>query len=190
MSYDPEYHHRRSIRLMGYDYSQAGFYFVTANADEKKLLFGKIVDCKMICNDAGQFVEKCWAEIPTHFPNIILHEFSILPDHIHGIIEIADPGINSRTVGVDEMLSKNAWKNNFLTEGKIKFTSPSKSLGSVIRGFKIGVTKWFKENNTNLEKVWQRDYFDEIIRDFQAYQNITNYIKNNPANWKKNKKSK
>ena len=86
MTFNPKLHHRKSIRLKGHDYSQKGLYFITICCHEKKHLFGKIINEKMILNDAGIYAKKCWLEIPSHFTNVILHEYVIMPNHIHGII--------------------------------------------------------------------------------------------------------
>ncbi|MCL2328973.1 MAG: transposase [Bacteroidetes bacterium] len=88
--YNPEIHHRRSIRLKGYDYSQAGMYFVTICVQNREHLFGEIVDGEMILNDAGKMVEKEWVDLKNRFPNIELHEFVVMPNHFHGIIQIVD----------------------------------------------------------------------------------------------------
>lgn len=93
--YNPDIHHRRSIRLKGYDYSQAGLYFVTICCQNKLHLFGKIDNGIMVLNDAGKMFEKIWHEIPNNFENIHLHEYITMPNHIHGIIEI--------TVGADSI---------------------------------------------------------------------------------------
>jgi|GEM_PF-2862110 len=85
--YNPKIHHRKSIRLKGYDYSQAGLYFVTICCYDRRCLFGKTENGKMMNNDAGNIANQCWLEIPNHFPNVILHEHIIMPNHIHGIIE-------------------------------------------------------------------------------------------------------
>lgn len=94
MSYNPKKHHRRSIRLKGYDYSQAGLYFITICCKNKACLFGSItlggenLTPTMILNNAGKIAEECWLDIPKHFPNVILHEHMIMPNHKHGIIEL------------------------------------------------------------------------------------------------------
>jgi len=88
--YNPQIHHRRSIRLKGYDYSQAGLYFITICVQNREHLFGKIVDGEMILNDAGKMVEKEWVDLKNRFPNIELHEFIVMPNHFHGIIQIVD----------------------------------------------------------------------------------------------------
>ena len=92
MSYDPNKHHRRSIRLRGYDYSQKGIYFVTACTQNREHLFGKIEKGEMQMNDAGQMVEFTWFDLPNHNPPIVLDEFVVMPDHVHGIILITDIG--------------------------------------------------------------------------------------------------
>ena len=90
MTFDPQIHKRRSIRLQGYDYSGSGLYFVTICTHTRACLFGQIVAGKMILNENGYWTEKCWLEIPLHFPNAILHEHIVMPNHIHGIIELTD----------------------------------------------------------------------------------------------------
>lgn len=79
---------RRSIRLIGYDYSQAGAYYITVCTHDRRCLFGEVIQGKMVLNDIGQHVETCWLEIPAHFPNTVLHQYIIMPNHVHGIIEI------------------------------------------------------------------------------------------------------
>jgi hypothetical protein len=87
MPYDPNIHHRKSIRLKGYDYSQAGMYFITLCVQDKLCLFGEVVNGEMVLNDAGRVAKACWLNIPEHFPNAILHEHIVMPNHVHGIIE-------------------------------------------------------------------------------------------------------
>ncbi|MBK7009222.1 MAG: hypothetical protein IPH36_11620 [Saprospiraceae bacterium] len=87
-NYDPRIHHRRSIRLRGYDYGQPGYYFITICCQDRACLFGEVVECKMILNQAGKIAYECWLAIPQHYPKTALHEFIIMPNHVHGIIEI------------------------------------------------------------------------------------------------------
>jgi REP element-mobilizing transposase RayT len=172
MKYNPNFHHRRSIRLQGYDYSQKGLYFITICSKNREHFFGRIVkdksDQKMILSSSGQVVENCWFEIPAHFPNVKLYEFIVMPNHIHGIIEIIAQ--STAPISTKEKLSVTL------------FRSPSMTIGSVLRSFKIGVTKWHR-SNTDIWDVWQRSFHDHIIRDEKAYFNISNYIKNNPNSW-------
>jgi putative transposase len=99
MKYNPEIHHRRSIRLKGYDYSQAGLYFITICTQDKLHLFGEITNDEMILNDAGITIEKWWNKLKNKFPNIELDEFVVMPNHFHGIIQINNT--NPIPVGAD-----------------------------------------------------------------------------------------
>ncbi len=92
MKYDPEKHHRRSIRLGGYDYSQPGAYFITLCTHNRQCLFGDVVNGKMVLNGYGKIVEHCWLEIPQHFEHVELDEYVVMPNHIHGIIIIKNVG--------------------------------------------------------------------------------------------------
>lgn len=163
MAFNANTHHRKSIRLRGYDYSQAGLYFITICTHERLPLFGEIVDGKMTPNETGRMAEKCWCAIPDHFPWVILDEFIVMPNHVHGIIAI---GTNS--VGANNHLP--------LRHGT------SRTLGSIVRGYKIGVTKWSRAN-TDVHVVWQRNYYEHIIRDEEAYLKIAEYILTNPQRW-------
>jgi len=137
MRYDPNRHHRRSIRLSGYDYSQAGAYFITICTQDRACLFGDVVDGEMRLNDAGRVAQQCWRQIPAHFPNVELDEFVVMPNHVHGILVITDVG------------AKN-FSPLHLTEQIPHGTS--RTIGSIIRGFKIGVIKWFRKN-TDIDTV-------------------------------------
>lgn len=197
MTFNPQIHHRRSIRLKGYDYSKTGLYFITLCVEDKQHLFGDIIDAKMILNQLGQIANDEWINTSDIRDNISLHEFIIMPNHFHCIIEINfKKGENDQSIGA--------------------LKSPSQTIGSIIRGYKIATTKkikdFLKEENirtgelqfapisqsisselqfapTN-SKIWQRNYYENIIRDEKAYQNISNYIKNNPAKWHEDKFSK
>ena len=206
-------YHRHSIRLKGYDYSQEGMYFIKICMHNRLHLFGEIVDHKMILNDAGEIAQNCWLEMPTHYPNVILHEYIIMPNHIHGIIEITKPvGANNHSPN-NESTNKNSSKNisfndddfqnnsydrdDFVNRGNYGLCerandysplprSSSKTIGLIVRGFKIGVTKWFHKN-TNIVTLWQRNYYEHIIRNEKSYKNISEYIVTNPINWKDDK---
>lgn len=229
--FNPSIHHRKSIRLKGYDYSQSGLYFITICCYNKECMFGEISNGTMTLNSAGQVAQHCWQEIPSHFPNVILHEHIIMPNHIHGIIEITDTvgakNISPSSKSIDNLenndlniiqndfnedteLEKNDFnedterinnefnknieraKNDVNDNDRAKnisplqkttnFRSPSKTIGSVIRGFKIGVTKWMRQN-TEIYDVWQRNYYEHIIRNDASYELISDYILNNPSKW-------
>ena len=171
MRYDPQKHHRRSIRLKGYDYSQSGWYFATICTQKREMLFGDVIDGKMILNDAGQVADKYWREIPEHYPNTNLDEYVIMPNHIHGIIVID----NTQNVGA---------KN--ISPLRSQFRSPSQTIGSIIRSFEIAVTKWFRKN-TKIYMVWQRNYYEHIIRNENELNRIRKYIIENPLKWQDDK---
>jgi REP element-mobilizing transposase RayT len=191
MSYDPNIHHRHSIRLKGYDYSQEGLYFITICCQGRICRFGKIKNGKMILNDTGNIAQQCWLDIPQHFPHVELHEYVVMPNHIHGIVELTETGV------VDECGDERRGEKFFALQNKCvgecgdkcegeKFFAPtaqrphgaSRTIGSIIRGFKIGVTKQLGGS------IWQRNYYEHIIRNEQAYQNISNYIIHNPETWR------
>jgi putative transposase len=174
MKYNPEIHRRHSVRLKEYDYSRAGLYFITICTQNRLFLFGKIENGEMLLNDAGKNTNECWLQIPEHFPQIKLHGHIIMPNHIHGIIEIT----KITTVGAKHFSPS---PNRANVDSPLR-QSPSQTIGSVVRGFKIGVTKWFHVN-TDIQTIWQRNYYEHIIRDDKSYHKISEYIQTNPLKW-------
>ena len=190
--YNPDKHHRRSIRLKGYDYSQEGLYFITICCQDRVHLFGKIEDCKMMLNEAGKIASECWSAIPEHFPNVVVHEYVIMPNHVHGILEIVPPTIRAKNLSPKQQPENSASigaKNISSIPSPQQPKGTSKTIGSIVRGFKIGVTKWMRQN-TDVHVVWQRNYYENIIRNDEAYNTISDYIANNPANWDSDRFSK
>lgn len=178
--------------MKGYDYSKLGLYFITICTHQKMPIFGDIESDKMVLNKVGQFVDDCWLDIPNHFPNVVLHEYVIMPNHVHGIIELhtIDGGIangpptengGDATVGVENFQPQQCTRNILGQTNEFQKLIP-KSIGSIVKGFKIGVTKWCR-NNTEIHIVLQRNYYDRIIRDESSYQRIIQYIRDNPAKW-------
>lgn len=196
MTYDPERRHRRSIRLKGYDYSQAGAYFVTLCTEGRACLFGEVFEDQVRLTDIGLVAEECWLEIPAHFPTVELDAFVIMPNHVHGILVItwdmpSAVGANVRANNhspQSQSDSRNVGANNYSPlpvsdpPRVSEFRSPSRTIGSIIRGFKIGVTKWCRQN-TAIMDVWQRNYYEHIIRDETSLVRIRQYIQLNPARW-------
>jgi len=191
MPYNPNIHNRQSIRLKGYDYSKPGYYFVTFNIKDRLPLFGEFIKENntriMKHTELGKAAIKYWLEIPEHYPNVILDEFIIMPDHIHGIIQISE-----RAQNIEPPQAQNIEPQN-IESGLVQNIEPRQnqyqkiipgSLGAIIRGYKIGVTKWAKQNGYNNFK-WQRNFHEKIIHNNRALNNIRQYIKNNPKNWKK-----
>lgn len=173
VQYDPAIHHRRSIRLRGHDYAGRGVYFVTIRVADHRPLFGTVVNGCMALNDAGRSAAACWRAIPDHFPHAALDEWIIMPDHVHGIIVLrwdghADGDGTRNGTGVESGVQN----------GTSRPRGTSRTIGSIVRGFKIGVTK-----SLGGESPWQRNYYDIIVRDQRALNNIRAYIRNNPAHW-------
>jgi putative transposase len=173
MSYDPDKHHRRSIRLKEHDYAQPGAYFVTICTRERESPFGHVVNGEMRLNDAGEIARRCWEDIPHHFPLVGLDAFVVMPNHVHGIIVITES-----CRGEKSFAPTHAPTTTTTTTPQ----SPSRTIGSIVRGFKIGVTKWFRAN-TDLYSIWQRGYYEHIIRNEAELMAIREYIQANPARW-------
>ena len=173
MKYNPKIHHRRSIRLKGYDYSQAGAYFVTLCAQNRECLFGEIVDQEIRLNDAGKIVAAEWLKNAEIRDEIELDEWVVMPNHFHGILVIADSGTVVGCRG----------------DRPVAPTGPQpRSIGAVMAGFKSAVTKRINAiRNTPGTKLWQRNYWEHVVRNESELNRIREYITNNPANWQKDK---
>ena len=169
----PTWPNRRSIRLQGYDYSRAGAYFLTVCATNRVCLFGDIANGQMRLNDAGRMAMECWNEIPCHFPDVTLDAFVVMPNHVHGVLMITDTVGAKHTVGA---------KNVSPLQPGQRPHGTSKTIGSIIRGFKIGVTKWMR-THANVHDVWQRNYYEHVIRNNDELNRVREYIVNNPAQW-------
>ena len=217
MPYNPNKHHRRSIRLKGYDYTQAGLYFVTICLQDRKNLFGKIENGEMILNDAGKMVEKWYRELENKFGDIKCHEMVIMPNHFHCIIENvgivggdlrvdpndSDPNVpGERNVMVDPNVMGDPnvpGERNVMGDPNVP---GERNVMGEHRGSPLHcVIQWFKTMSTNEyirgvkqfgwpsfnRKLWQRNYWEHIIRDERAYHRISEYIIHNPKNWENDK---
>lgn len=182
MSYNPDLHHRRSIRLKGYDYAQAGAYFVTINLEHRLCLFGEIKNGAMNLNPAGKMVLRVWEEIPQKYPGVDIDAFVVMPNHIHGIIVLGDllNQLDDNHVGVGLVPT--------LAKGRAT-TRVAPTLGDVIGGFKsITTNQYIKGVKTQgwpafNERLWQRNYHERILRDEDELNVRRNYIIHNPLNW-------
>lgn len=161
---------QKQYRLKDYDYSSDGFYFVTICTEDREEYFGRIKNYKTWLSQMGQIAQKYWLEIPDHFPFVKLDEFVVMPNHIHGIIVI-DNSVGTQNFAFLQI--ENEYQN--------KFGPQSKNLSSIIRGFKIGVTKYAKNNNIYF--AWQSRFHDHIIRNEQELNRIRHYIILNPEKW-------
>lgn len=152
----------------------------------KAPFFGEIKNQKMVLNELGKWAEICWYDIPNHFPFVELGAFMVMPDHIHGIIIINKPIFSDTNVESQNIATPHSFYGDY--SAKNKFGPQSKNLASIIRGYKIGVTKKSKSLNPGFK--WQTLYYDHIIRNDDDLERITKYILNNPLNWSKKRKAK
>lgn len=194
-------HNRHSIRLKGYDYSKSGAYFITICIKDKLHFFGKIQNGKMILNDAGIMIDKWWQKIQEKFPDIELGEYQIMPNHFHavvintGISVGADPRVRPEN---ETSVSNELSDMNFgQTHGSAPTDAPEQISGEHTGSPLHALVQWFKTMTTNeyihgvkssgwrpfYGKMWQRNYYEHIIRDESSYQTIADYIINNPAKW-------
>lgn len=171
---------RRSVRLRGFDYAYRGFFFVTICTHNKKPTLGKIINYKSQLSAIGKIVEKCWREIPEHFPNVYLDEWVIMPNHLHGIIVIRFP------LGYDPANEGTACRAPTVVDTVYEeFGKPvAGSLPTIVRSFKSAVTKRVNELGRNSNSpFWQRNYFEHVIRNEESLNKIRNYIWENPIHW-------
>ena len=202
--------HRRSIRLAGYDYSEAGEYFVTICAYQRKCIFGEIVNGVMELSEFGRIVFDQWKKIPERFGNVELGEFVIMPNHVHGIIILHDMD----DLKEDELLPENDGRPNLslrsgvhksrqgapvraglapapglaaaLKPAHAQEHAPSPKLGDIIGAYKsltaMECLKIAKNRGQFLGKLWHRNYYEHIITSDEEYATIAAYIESNPSN--------
>ena len=225
--YNPQIHHRRSIRLRGYDYSQAGLYFITICCQDRKCRFGKIVGAglapthekpesqgrpqvqgrppgspqRMELNQFGIVAYNEWIKLSERFPNFQLDVFQIMPNHMHGIILLNNVGAGLAPAR-EKPENPGQWQG-VESQGRPQ-GSPQQSprrIGDIVGAYKsivaIKCLEIFKSNHLEtglapdqipiMGKLWQRDYYEHIIRNEKAYQNISEYIINNPSQWSTDK---
>jgi len=192
MTYDPERHHRRSLRLKGYDYTHAGAYFVTICTQNRECLFGEVVDGEMRLNDAGRMVEKWWAELNNKFPNIETDENIVMPNHFHGIVVIAAdrPGLTNGNVGADlRVCPESTGANDEITGAHTGAPLRGAPLPEIVQWFKTMTTNEYIRGVKTLDwppfrgRIWQSNYYEHIIRDEASLNRIREYIANNPMQW-------
>jgi putative transposase len=184
MKCNPEKHHRRSIRLKNYDYSKEGYYFITICTHNRECLFGEIEMGKMKLNAIGDIVEFTWKDLP-NYNKIILDYFIIMPNHIHGIIQINHSGVGAGS----KPALQNAGSKPALERADLE-SAPTKiqPLSEIIRQFKTFSTRRIKQKqNTIGVPIWQRNYYEHIIRNNNELNKIRQYIQENPYKWEEDK---
>ena len=169
MPYDPNKHHRRSIRLKGYDYTQAGAYFVTICTQGRECLFGQVVEGKMRVNPFGEIVVWAWNDLPNHNPHVELDAFVVMPNHVHGIVLIVDDLVGAGSEPAPTMAM---------------VTTRRHGLPEIVRQFKTFSARRINAlRGTPGATVWQRNYYEHIIRNDHSLQRIREYITTNPLRW-------
>lgn len=175
MKYNPKIHNRRSIRLEGYDYRRAGLYFVTICCQDRICRFGHVENGEMILNKNGQIACNEWMKLSERFPNITFDAFQIMPNHMHGIISIVRAG------------PAPAQKHNTTQDHTGEPRGIAPTVGDIVGTYKSlvanGCLKIYKSKNEIMGKLWQRNYWEHIIRNEQSYHRISNYIIENPRKW-------
>lgn len=198
MTFDSATHHRRSLRLRDYDYAQAGAYFVTVCTQNRACLFGEVADGQMTMNDAGRMVERWFEQLPDKFPDIECDAFVCMPNHVHLVIAIHPHADNS--VGADPCVGPadprvcpegGDGSNKGAHAGAPLRNAVSRDVGL------SAVVQWFKTMTTNeymrgvksrgwpafTDRLWQRNYYEHIVRSEESLTRIREYIRDNPAKW-------
>lgn len=214
--YDPQRHHRRSIRLKGYDYAQAGAYFVTICQADRECLFGRVVDGAMRLNQYGAIVQRCWDDLPRHYPHVELDAFVVMPNHVHAIIVLTDAaavgagfahgavgaGFARGTVTVGAGFSAkeeysdltNPSRQPTISDLGIQKPAPTPptapatpsrhGLPEIVRGFKTWSARRVNAlRHATGDALWQRNYYEHIIRNDRELNAIRQYIASNPSQW-------
>ncbi|MFH1038037.1 MAG: transposase [PVC group bacterium] len=189
-------HNRRSIRLRGYDYSRKGAYYVTTCVKNGAHLFGKIIDGRMVLNDAGGMIRTVWDELPIFYLGIGIDVFQIMPDHVHGIVIVGAtprgcppgrPPVGAPPCGCP--FPGQAEGPGEQAREPAPTDHPGLSLPDIVHRFKTMTTKRYidgvKQHNWPpfSGKLWQRNYYEHIIRDEHELNEIREYIAGNPARW-------
>jgi REP element-mobilizing transposase RayT len=163
MAFDPDIHHRHSIRLREYDYSSSGAYFITICAFQRECLFGEVVDGEMRLNEVGKIVREEWLNTAVMRPDVYLDVYVIMPNHFHTVIFVHDD------IGA---------------HSSAPLRRQSGSIGSIVAGFKSAATKRINALRDNPGcPVWQRNYYEHVIRNENDLATIRQYIADNPLKW-------
>ena len=158
MPYDPAAHHRRSIRLPGYDYSQPGWYFITACATRKRPVFGLLDGTGVTLNICGAFVRDAWLALPKRFAHVATGDYIVMPDHFHGLLQLLPRDADAE---------------------------PCEPLGKIVAYFEYNTTSainsWRAERHGAAPaQVWQRNFYEHIVRDEQEHEAFRFYMAENP----------
>jgi len=176
-----------SARLPGWDYTAAGVYFITICTRERIPYLGEIQNDEIHLSDLGGVARQFWVEIPNHFPNVILDEFVIMPNHVHGIIVINSPGDvvdveTQHAASLHQQQRQQHQQNQQPTASLPRSTPKPGSISAIIRSYKSAVTRWAGQNG-HANFAWQARFYDHIVRNQKSLENIQRYILRNPEKW-------
>ena len=187
---------KNSIRLSGYDYASSGKYYITSCTKHRKQIFGEVVNGTMILNWNGYCVLLAWYDLPDHYPHVRLDEFTVMPDHIHGIIHLLDVGdataMTTQIPTIATLPANTALERSMVPDiprqrklNNRRRPNPHRAdLHEIVRALKSFSAKRINERlQTPCVPVWQRRYHDHIIRNDHDLQRIREYIRNNPVRW-------
>jgi REP element-mobilizing transposase RayT len=208
MRYDPERHHRRSVRLRQYDYSQAGAYFVTICVQGRECLLGEVAGAAVVLSPFGRMVENWWNDLPRRFPRLDLDAWVVMPNHLHGIVVLGAPALETTnsepltveggetpplpkerpTVGAGFPRPAPCKDRNHLSQSTnsaaIEAVLRCPTLGQVVAYFKFQSTKSVNQaRGTPGGRFWQRNYYDHVIREETSLDRLRNYVVENPLRW-------
>ena len=180
-SFNPDLHNRRSTRLKAYDYSKAGAYFVTIVTQDRLCLFGDVIEDEMHVNQAGAMVSKVWEELPERFPTIGLDSFVVMPNHVHGIIVVRQR-VGVPLVGTQGDADR-ATTRVAPTLGDVVGALKSIATVRYAQGVKAGMWSPFRE------RLWQRNYYEHVIRNESELNRAREYIAGNPGLWDRDREN-
>ena len=161
---------RRSIRLRGYDYSNPGAYFITVCTQDRLPLLGEVADCEMAPNRLGEVIQDCWANLPDHYHNLVLDAFIVMPNHVHGVIILED-----ETTGVGA---------GFKPALPAAVSRKRRGVPEIVRSFKTFSARKVNEmRGLPGTPVWQRGFYDHVIRNRRELDRVRAYVMDNPRKW-------
>ena len=201
MTFNPDIHHRRSIRLKEYNYSGVGAYFVTLCAFQRECLFGDVVDSEMLVNPYGEIVRECWKRLPDYFPYVEIDGFVVMPNHFHALLLINESVGAKQGISASPAFDLHDNKGEYCNQGEagdavasplppiressslLQGTLPG-SLGAIVQNFKSVSTRKSNKLRENPGcPIWQRNYYERVIRNEKELSTAREYILNNPMQW-------
>jgi len=183
MKYDPQKHHRRSIRLAEYNYTQPGAYFITIVTWQRECIFADIVGEDIQLSEVGKIAAREWSRLTSRFPFLALDEFVVMPNHVHGIIVVEGRGAAGSSQDIEPEF-------NPLRPYSPRARVIPDSLGAIIRAYKSSVAlRYHRTRFSSGNPLWQRNYYEHIIRNDAEWERIRLYIQTNPLQWSQDREN-